>query len=235
MAATALQRETNPEVFYPDFDGEPIAKNSIQYQYIGAIQVGLDAMLARNPDVFVAADLLWYPVEGRPDIKNTTDVMVAFGRPKGGRGSYRQWEEGGLAPQVVFKITSPGATFAEMRSKRMFYSRYGVAEYYEYDPEIGMLEVWTRQKGILRNAFIDDEWRSPLLGVTLKIETNGELSVYRPNGERFLRPLEIKALSDLAEARAERWRNRAERERERAERLAAKLRELGIDPEKING
>jgi hypothetical protein len=78
MAATALQRETNPEVLYPDFDGEPIAKNTIQYQYIGAIQVGLDAMLARNPDAFVAADLLWYPVEGRPDIKNTTDVMIVM-------------------------------------------------------------------------------------------------------------------------------------------------------------
>jgi len=235
MAATAVQRETKPEVLYPDLDGEPIAKNTIQYQYIGAIQVGLDAMFARNPDVFVAADLLWYPVEGRPDIKNTMDVMVAFGRPKGARGSYRQWEEGGVAPQAVFKFTSPGATVAEMRSKRMFCNRYGISEYYEYDPEIGMLDVWTRHKGILRNLFIDDEWRSPLLGVTLKIETNGELIVYRPNGERFLRPLEIKALTDLAEARAERERNRAERERERAERLAAKLRELGIDPEKING
>ena len=231
MAATALQRETKPEVLYPDLDGEPIAKNTIQYQYIGAIQVGLDAMFAGNPDVFVAADLLWYPVEGRPDIKNTMDVMVAFGRPKGARGSYRQWEESGVAPQAVFNITSPGATVAEMRSKRMFYSRYGVAEYYEYDPETGMLDVWTREKSALRNAFIDDEWRSPLLSVTLKIETNGDLSVYRLNGERFLRPVEIKALADLAEARAERWRNRAERERERAELLAAKLRELGIDLE----
>jgi Uma2 family endonuclease len=235
MAATAFQRETNPEDLYPDSDGEPIAKNTVQYQYIGAIQVGLDAMLARNPDVFVAADLLWYPVERRPDIKNTMDVMVAFGRPKGARGSYRQWEEGGVAPQVIFNITSPGAAIAEMRLKRMFYNRYGAAEYYVYDPGIGMLDVWTRYQGVLRNAFIDNEWRSPLLGVTFKIETNGELSVYRPNGERFLRPLEIKALADLAEARAERERDRAERERERAERLAAKLRELGIDPEQIDG
>jgi Uma2 family endonuclease len=235
MAATGLQREINPEVLYPESDGNPIAKNTIQYQHVIAIQVGLDAMFAHNPDVFVAADLLWYPVEGRPDIKNMPDVMVAYGRPKGDRGSYKQWEEDDVAPQVVFKITSPGATAAEMWSKRMFYNRYGVAEYYEYDPEIGMLDVWTRQESVLRNAFITDEWRSPLLGVTLKIETNGELSVYRPNGERFLRPVEIKALADLAEARAERERNRAERERERAERLAAKLRELGIDPEQING
>jgi Uma2 family endonuclease len=235
MAATALQRKTKSEVLYPDSDGDSIAKNTIQYQHIIAIQVGLDAMFAHNPDVFVAADLLWYPVEWRPDIKNTPDVMVAYGRPKGDRGSYRQWEEDGVAPQVVFKITSPDATAAEMWSKRTFYNRYGVAEYYEYDPEIGMLDVWTRQNNVLRNAFFTDKWRSPLLGVTLKIETNGELGVYRPNGERFLRPVEIKALADLAESRAERERNRAERERERAERLAAKLRELGIDPEQING
>ena len=235
MAATALQREIKPAVFNPDSDGDPIAKNTIQYQHIIAIQVGLDAMFANNPDVFVAADLLWYPVEGRPDIKNTTHVMVAFGRPKGARGSYRQWEEDGVAPQVVFKITSPVATAAEMLSKRMFYNIYGVAEYYEYDPEIGMLDVWTRQKKELRNALFTDEWRSPLLGVTLKVETNGELSVYRPNGERFLRPVEIRAMANIAEAWAERERNRAERERERAERLAAKLRELGIDPEQING
>ena len=35
-------------------------------------------------------------------------AMVVFGRPKGYRGSYRQWEEGGIAPQVVFEILSPG-------------------------------------------------------------------------------------------------------------------------------
>jgi hypothetical protein len=39
----------------------------------------------------------------------------------------------------------------------------------------------------------------------------------------------------MAEAWAERERERAELERQRAERLAAKLRELGIDPEQING
>src|SRR5262245_5679042 len=109
MEATALQRETKPEVLYPDSDGEPIAKNTIQYQHIIAIQVGLDAMFANNPDVLVASDLLWYPVEGRPDTKITLDVMVAYGRPKGDRSSYRQWEEDGVAPQVVFKITSPAA------------------------------------------------------------------------------------------------------------------------------
>ena len=235
MALTALPEETGLEVFYPDSDGEPMAENTIQYQYIITIQVGLDAMFADNPDVFVAADLFWYPVEGRPDIKTAPDVMVVLGRPKGHRGSYKQWEENGVAPQVVFEIASPGNTVAEMRLKRMFYNRYGVEEYYEYDPETGTLDVWTRQKGVLQTAFYIHEWRSPLLGVTLKLEADGELTVYAPSGERFLRPVEIKVLADLAEARAEQERARAEQEHERAERLAAKLRELGIDPKQIDG
>jgi Uma2 family endonuclease len=235
MAATALTRETKPEVIYPDSDGGTKAEATIRYQYIIAIQVGLDSMFADNPDVFVAADLLWYPVEGRPDINNALDVMVAFGRPKGDRVSYRQWEENGVAPKAVFNVTSPVNTVAEMRLKRMFYSRYGVEEYYEYDPETGTLDVWMRRKSVLRNVFCTDEWRSPLLGVTLKLDKNEELILYKPNGERFLRPCEIKALADLAEARTGRERKLAEQERERAERLAAKLRELGIDPEQING
>jgi Uma2 family endonuclease len=235
MAATALSRETKTEILYPDSDGEPRSWNTIQYQYIIAMQVGLDAMFAENPDVFIATNLLWYPVEGRPDIKNAPDVMVAFGRPKGDRGSYRQWEEDGVAPQVVFGIAPPGATIDEMRMKRMFYDRYGVVEYFEYDPDLGNFDVWTRQKRALRNAFFSDEWRSPLLGVTFKLEINGGLTVCRPNGDRFLRPIEIRAMADLAEAWAERERRRADQERERADRLAAKLRELGFDPDQING
>ncbi len=208
-----------------------MAENTIQYQYIVTIQVGLDAMFADDPDVFVAADLFWYPVEGRRDLKTAPDVMVAFGRPKGDRGSYRQWEEGGIAPQVVFEIISPSNTVTEMRLKRTFYNRYGVEEYYEYDPETGTLDVWLRQKGVLQTAFFIDEWRSPRLGVTLKLEADGGLSVYSPQGQKFLRPVEIKALADQSEARAEQERERAEQAEARAERLAAKLRELGIDPE----
>ena len=242
MAVTVSPREARAEVIYPDSDGEPMAENTIQYQYIITIQVGLDAMFAGDPDVFVAADLFWYPVEESPNIKTAPDVMVAFGRPKGDRGSYRQWEEGGIAPQVVFEIISPSNTVAEMRLKRAFYNRYGVEEYYEYDPETGTLDVWLRQAGALQTAFFIDEWRSPRLGVTLKLEADGELSVYSPRGKKFLRPIETQAQAEQAEARAEmaeaqveQAEARAEQERERAERLAAKLRELGIDPEKING
>ncbi len=52
--------------------------------------------------------------------------MVAFGRPKGRRGSYRQWQEENIAPQVVFEILSPKNTKAEMSRKLEFYDTYRV-------------------------------------------------------------------------------------------------------------
>jgi hypothetical protein len=54
---------------------------------------GLQTLFADNPDVFVAGDLLWYPVEGDNKTGIAPDALVAFGRPQGHRGSYKQWEE----------------------------------------------------------------------------------------------------------------------------------------------
>ncbi len=68
--------------------------------------------------------------------------MVVFGRPKGDRGSYRQWEEDNIAPQVVFEVLSPNNTLTEMAAKLEFYDMYSVEEYYLYDPDTGDMSGW---------------------------------------------------------------------------------------------
>ena len=214
-----------------------MAENTKQYQYIVTIQTELDAMFADDPNVFVAADLFWYPVQGRTDIVYAPDTMVVFGRPKGHRLSYKQWEEGGIAPQVVFEIISPGNSWRKMVEKREFYALYGVEEYYEYDPDTGKLAIWQHDGSTLKPVSYVGAWRSPLLGVLFRLEADGALSLYRPDGRKFLSPVQQEARASAAEAEAETERLRAEREQARAEqaelekeRLAAKLRELGVDP-----
>jgi hypothetical protein len=81
------------QIKYPESDGKPMADNTLQYRWIVTIQGGIDAMFKDNPDVFVAGDLLWYPVEGNNKIRVAPDVMVVCDRPKGERGSYLQWKE----------------------------------------------------------------------------------------------------------------------------------------------
>lgn len=137
---------------YPETDGQPRAENTIQYRWIVTIQGGLDAQYRHHPNVFVAGDLFWYPVEGHPEIRTDPDVLVALGRPKEDRGSYMQWLEDDVPPQVLFEIQSPSNRAAEMQSKWEFYDRYGVEEYYLYDPEEVTLIGWQRRGG--------DSWKS---------------------------------------------------------------------------
>ena len=75
------------EILYPDSDGKPISDNTKQFRWIMLCKIGLDALFADREDVFVAGDLLWYPVQGQPKIRQAPDVLVAFGRPKGDRSS----------------------------------------------------------------------------------------------------------------------------------------------------
>lgn len=117
-------------IIYPESDGMPMADNSKQFRYIVTIEGNLEILFANQPDVFVIGDMLWYPAQGHPEIRQAPDVMVAFGRPKGDRGSYLQWREANIAPQVVFEILSPGTRKRKMDDKFAFYDRYGVEEYY---------------------------------------------------------------------------------------------------------
>ncbi len=149
--------------------------------------------------------------------------MVIFGRPKGDRGSYRQWEEDDIAPHVVFEIVSPGNRPGDMIRKFRFYERHGVEEFYVYDPDQKTLEGWTRGEAVFQDIPEPDGWTSPRLGVRFDLST-GELRVLRPDG----RPLA--SYIELAE-QGDREHQRAEQERQRADRLAAQLRALGAQPD----
>ena len=236
----AVQPIPQKGIVYPDSDGKPMADNTKQLETIVYLYDNLCALFADRGDVFVAADLLWYPVEGRPDIRTAPDVMVAFGRPKGHRGSYKQWEEGGIPPQVVFEVLSPGNRPSELIEKFAFYERYGVEEYYIYDPDRGILDGWLRSDGHFSPVAEMEGWVSPRLGVRFTLE-GSELVLYRPDGERFVPYVELRRRLEQAQWAAEQAQREAEQERQkameayqRAERLAQRLREVGIDPDHVS-
>ena len=116
--STFFHAPPRPEIVYPDSDGQPMAENTLQFEWIVTVKGGLEAMFRHRPDVFVAGDLLWYPVEGKPEIRTAPDAMVVLGRPPGYRGSYKQWEEDNIAPQVVFEIVSHLVTDSRKWSAR---------------------------------------------------------------------------------------------------------------------
>lgn len=203
-------------IFYPDSDGEPMSDNSIQFTWIAILKWNAEGQFRNNPDVFVAGDHLIYAVEGSNTIRQAPDMYVAFGPKKHDRGSYKVWEEHGIFPQVVFEVWSPHNRYERMVKKFEFYERYGAEEYYIVYPEFpSYLEGWTRVGNKLVMIPSMDKFVSPRLGWTFH-SNEGEISVDGRDGKPLRDPTEIIAELEQVESRAV--------------RLAAKLRELGIDP-----
>jgi Uma2 family endonuclease len=216
---------------YPDSDGQPMSDNTLQWECMVTIKDGLEVQYADDDDVFVAGDLLWYAKEGYPKVRTAPDALTAFGRPKGYRGSYKQWEEGGVAPQVVFEVLSPGNRAAEMRRKFRFYESFGVEEYYIYDPYKSKWRGWLRgDDGRLHETPSMAGWISPRLKIRFEMTGDG-LELYHPDGRRFTTFVELAKQWEQERLEKRRAQQRANKEKGRADRLAAQLRALGIEPE----
>ena len=220
-----VQSSTQSQIYYPEDDGLPMSDNTKQFRWITVIQYNLDWLFADDAKVFVAGNLLWYPVENYPNIRQAPDIMVAFGVGKGERGSYKQWEENNIAPQVVFEILSPGNTLTEMNKKLLFYARYGVEEYYIYDPQKNDLSGWLRcddNNEEFSLSVIEDmnNWVSPRLQIRF-VPSEEELQIYLPNGEPFATYLEVRNQLKQAQIRAE----QAEQQLQEMEAILNRYRE----------
>ena len=231
-----LTPETKPEIIYPDSDGEPMSDNTKQFRWIVTIKENLEILFANILDVFVAGDLLWYPVQGNNKIRQAPDAMVVFGRPKGDRGSYQQWKEDNIPPQVAFEILSPGNRPGKMAAKLLFYQRYGVQEYYIYDPDNIELSGFVRDEDWFEPIAEMNGWVSPLLQIRFEL-TEDTLEIYRPDGRKFLTPVEMDQLreqerqeKEIAQSQAQQERqekelaqSQAQQERQRADEAIAQL------------
>ena len=243
-----MSTEATTDVVYPDSDGKPMADNTLQWDWMVKIVGELREMFAGQA-VFVAGDLLWYPVKGDPKTVAAPDALVAFGRPPGYRGSYKQWEEGGIAPQIVFEVLSPSNTREEMSAKLKFYDGHGVDEYYLIDPYKNRGFGWVREGETFQSVHPIGDYISPRLGI--RFEENGELKLFGPDGREFCSreerieevQEELRKTAHAFEEERERAMNAIQMLSEEAQRtlqeraakdaLAAWLRELGIDPDTV--
>jgi Uma2 family endonuclease len=223
-----VPRSIELDPLYPSGDGNPMAENTEQYEWIVRTAENLKAIFF-GLNVFVAADLLWYPVEahqvpaGEPRVQ-APDVMIIFGRPPGFRMSYKQWEEDNIGPQVVFEILSQSNKTAQgkikMQEKFKFYQRYGVEEYYIYDPLALTLEVWLREGEILKPVPSSAlrPWVSPRMGIRMEWQPGQVWQLFDPQGKPFMSFPELSERWEAAQIETERERLRAIQAEEQAVR-----------------
>jgi Uma2 family endonuclease len=222
---TAVLPPTASEIFYPSADGEPVAET---YDHLYALLTTLEVLkqYVKDRRATVLGNQYLYYSQGFPRLRTAPDVMVIFEVEPGGRDNYKIWEEGQV-PSVIFEMTSKGTEDQDKSFKKTLYESLGVKEYWLFDPKGEWIPEQLKGYRLRGETYepITDSRSEPL---QLRLAIEGKLiGFYREDtGEKLLVP------DELAEALKQETQARQQAE-ERAEKLAAKLRELNIDPDSL--
>jgi len=224
------KRELAATIYYPETDGKPMGETDFHIKVIVDISEALRNFFRPQLDVYVSRDLLLYYEPGNTRKYVVPDVFVVRGVNKGARRVYKLWEEG-RPPNVVIEISSRETEKADLDRKFHLYEQLGVAEYYVFDPERRYVKppfrAWRLSGGkYVEVAVINGRVSSDELGLEL-VDTGQTLRLFNPATGGFLLTPEEEAVVRQEEADA---RQEAEAH---AARLAARLRELGVDPDKL--
>ncbi|MEB3178688.1 MAG: Uma2 family endonuclease [Nostocaceae cyanobacterium] len=190
----------------------------------------LEFIWSQRNDWFMAVDMGIYHTTGvNPRVPVVPDGFLSLGveRRKGGksRRSYVVWEENQVVPILTLEVVShsPGGEYDD---KIDIYAKLGVLYYVIYNPEFWRrdghqpLEIYKLVNGEYKLQIGEPFWMPEIgLGIgrvqrVINGITREVLYWYDERGNRYLTAEE-----------------REQQQRLRAERLAARLRELGEEPE----
>jgi Uma2 family endonuclease len=171
-----------------------------------------------------------------PDVLVSLDVTLAEDWWAKKHRSYFVWEFG-KPPDVVIEIVS-NLVGEETGTKLQRYAALGINYYVIYDPQLLVQEQPLQVYELHVGEYLprpDD--RLPRINLTLTLWDG----LYEEKHDQWLRWCDADGnllltgneRAEQERVRAEQEHERAEQERLRAERLAAKLRELGIDPDAV--
>lgn len=195
---------------------------------------------ARN-DYFAAGNLTIYysPRQRKSEQFRGPDFFVVLGTERKPRKSWVVWEEEGKYPNIIVELLSPSTADTDRGLKKQIYQDiFRTPDYFWFDPDrlefAGFHLVDGRYEPLEPNP---QGWLwSQQLGLYLGIR-EAQLRFFTAKGELVPTPEESaeaeRQRAGQAWQQAEQQQQRAEQERQRADRLAAKLRELGVDPSEI--
>jgi Uma2 family endonuclease len=211
---SARQQDILRNIEYPESDGNPMAETDKHRKLMNALIETLEAHFIEEPEVYVSGNLMCYYVEGDPTKSVSPDVFLVRGIAKQARRTYKFWEE--KVPNLVIEVSSRKTKNEDLQWKKQLYAWLGVNEYFIFDPEYKMnppLRAFRLHgKELIEEVVSNNRVVSEELGLEL-VNDGTTLRLFNPQTNEFLRtPSEEVA---------------------RAGRLAAKLRELGLDPNNL--
>lgn len=221
------------EDFYPYYSEEPVTESDVHRRAGVYLDKSLQRHFRDRPDVYVSANMFVYYQRGdRDERKVSPDVFVCFGATKRDRKSYRTWEEG-VAPQVVFEITSESSRLADQGDKRAKYTAMGVEEYYLFDPWgewiPSQFRAYRREGDELVPQVTGESVISPRLGLRIQVEGTLLRLIDPQTGKPLPTDEELERASEELERASEELERTSEElrvERRRRQELEEELRRL---------
>ncbi len=223
-------QDITEDVIFPPGDlysDEPPLETELHLRQIILLFKCLEWLWRDRNDFYAAGNLTIYYSQNRRRTEDFRgpDFFVVLDTERKLRKSWVVWEEDGKYPHVIVEILSESTANTDRELKKKLYQdTFRTPDYFWFDPytlEFAGFHLVDGQYEPLEPNERGYLW-SQQLGLYLGIH-DGLLRFFTPECELVPTPEEI----------AEYERQQKEIAQERAEKLAAKLRELNIDPDTI--
>jgi Uma2 family endonuclease len=211
------------DVIFPPGDlysDEPPLETELHLRQIILLLKCLEWLWRDRNDFYVAGNLTIYysPQQRKSSDFRGPDFFVVLGTQRKTRKSWVVWQEEGKYPNVIIEILSPKTAIVDREDKKKIYQdTFRTPDYFWFDPDtlefVGFHLVDGTYQPLEPNS--EGQLWSQQLGLYLGV-IQQKLRFFTAEGELVPTPEEV-----------------AESETQRADRLAAKLRELNIDPDTI--
>ncbi|BAY96912.1 hypothetical protein NIES37_08490 [Tolypothrix tenuis PCC 7101] len=228
--SVAQDLATPDNVIFPPGDlysNEPPLETDLHRLQMTLLIQCLELLWRDRNDFYVSGNITIYysPRQRKSEDFRGPDFFVVRETERKPRKSWVLWQEDGKYPNVIIELLSDSTALTDKGLKKQIYQdTFRTPEYFWFDPQnlefAGFVLVAGKYQAIEANA---QGWLwSQQLELYLGVEQE-KLRFFTADGQLVPTPEEL----------AEQEQQRAEREKQRSDRLAAKLRELGIDPDNI--
>ena len=235
--ALELQNNTSEDIIFPPSDlysDEPPVETELHLEQIMLLIKSLKWLWKERTDFYAVGNLSIYysPHQKKSEDVRGPDFFVVLGTERKTRKSWVVLEENGKYPHVIVEILSPTTAKTDRETKKILYQdTFRTPDYFWFDPytlEFAGFNLISGKYQPLQPNEKGHLW-SEELGLYLGIY-DGLLRYFTSSGVLVPTPEES---AEMETTRAAMAAEKAKISNEKAQRLAAKLRELNIDPDTI--
>ncbi|NDJ20777.1 Uma2 family endonuclease [Nostoc sp. B(2019)] len=235
--SVAQDLETPEDVIFPPGDlysDEPPLESDLHRLQMTLLIQCLEWLWRNRNDFYASGNITIYysPRQRKSEYFRGPDFFVVLGTEHQPRKSWVVWEEDGKYPNVIIELLSDSTVATDKGLKKQIYQdTFRTPEYFWFDPNnlefAGFVLLAGKYQPLEPNpqGWLWSQQLELYLGVYQQ-----NLRFFTPEGELVLTPEEV---AQQETQRAEQEKQRAEQEKQRSDRLAAKLQELGIDPDTV--